>query len=64
MSIVSPARVRLFTIASRSDSSCHSDRSGSPHHQRNEKPCHVLRERPELNENWIAISTGTIDQTM
>ena len=37
---------------------------GSPQYQRNEKPCQVLRERPTLNENWMAISTGTSDQTM
>ena len=33
-------------------------------HQRSEKPCQIVRERLALNENWIAISTGTIDQTM
>ena len=31
-------------------------------YQRSEKLCHSVRERVELNENWIAISTGTIDQ--
>ena len=57
-----PAR-GCSSIAWRSDGSCSSERVSSPHHQRNEKPCHVLRERPELNENWMAISTGTIDHS-
>ena len=63
MSIVSTASTRLFCIAWRSDGSCSSDRVSSPHHQRTENPCHVLRDRPELNENWMAISTGTIDHS-
>ena len=29
-----------------------------------EKPCQTLLDRPSLNENWIAISTGTSDQRM
>src|SRR5262249_54079300 len=29
-----------------------------------EKPCQVLRDRPSLKENWIAISTGTSDHRM
>ena len=28
------------------------------------KPCQLLSERLLLNENWMAISTGTIDHTM
>ena len=62
ISIVSTASSRLFDqrLAQRSGRAS-SERVGSPHHQRNEKPCHVLRDRPELNENWIAISTGTSD---
>ena len=27
------------------------------------KPCQMLNERLSLNENWMATSTGTIDQT-
>jgi hypothetical protein len=29
-----------------------------------EKPCQVLRERPSLNENWTAMSTGSNDHRM
>jgi len=32
--------------------------------QRNEKPCQVVRERPLLNANMTASSTGTTDQKM
>ena len=64
ISIVSAASVRLLIIAWRRAGSWNSDRWSSPHHQRIEKPCHVLRDRPELNENWTAISTGTIDHRM
>ena len=39
-------------------------RSGSPVNQRIEKPCQLVRERPALNANRIAIATGTIDQKM
>ena len=35
-----------------------------PVNQRNEKPCHVVRERPLLNANTIAITTGSTDQRM
>ena len=44
-------------------SSCHTERSGSPQYQRIEKPCHAVRDRPALNENSTAISTGTSDHT-
>ena len=36
----------------------------APVNQRNENPCQVVRERPSLKANRIAIATGTIDQTM
>jgi hypothetical protein len=29
-----------------------------------EKPCQVLRDRPLLNENWTAMTMGTIDHRM
>ena len=29
-----------------------------------EKPAHTVRERESLNENWIAMITGTIAQAM
>ena len=43
--------------------SCHTDRVGSPQYQRNEKPCQLVRDRPSLNENITAISTGSSDHT-
>ena len=64
IAIVSRASTTLFHIACLRSGSWASELVGSSHHQRNEKPCHVLRERPELNENWMAISTGTIAQQM
>ena len=36
----------------------------APVNQRNENPCQVVRERPLLNANAIAITTGRTDQTM
>ena len=36
----------------------------SVQNQRSEKPSHVVRERPSLNANRIAITTGTTDQRM
>ena len=39
-------------------------RFGSVQNQRSEKPCQVVRERPSLNANRIAIATGTTDQRM
>ena len=36
----------------------------APVNQRNEKPCHVVRERPPLKANAIAITTGRTDQMM
>jgi hypothetical protein len=32
--------------------------------QRSENPDQIVRDRVELNENWTAMRTGTIDQTM
>jgi hypothetical protein len=40
------------------------ERFGSPHHQRVEKPCQTLRERPSLKEKTIAARTGISDQAM
>ena len=37
---------------------------GSPQYQRVEKPAQTVRDRLSLNENWIAMSTGMIDQAM
>ena len=44
--------------------SCSTLRFGSLQNQRSEKPCQLVRERPSLNANRIAITTGTTDQTM
>ncbi len=55
-----------FSVCSRavcSDASCHTDRVASPKYHRNEKPCHVVRDLPSLNEKITAISTGSSDHT-
>ena len=44
-----------------SASLCHTDSVWSPQYQRNEKPCHVVRDRPSLNEYATAMSTGSSD---
>ncbi len=36
----------------------------SPVNQRNENPCQVVRERPSLKANAMAISTGSSAQRM
>ena len=56
--------LKVCTIAWRSAGLVHRESNGSWYHHRIEKPCHVLRERPELNEKMIAITTGRIDQAM
>ena len=43
--------------------SCHTDRTGSPQYQRIEKPCHIVRDRPSLNEKSTAMSTGSSDHS-
>ena len=55
-------RRTVWVIAVRSVGSCQSESNGSWYHQRIENPCHVLRERPALNEKITAMITGTIDQ--
>ena len=60
----SPASFRLCSRAPRIDGSWRIDWFGSPQYQRVENPCQTLRERPSLNENRIAITTGAIAQTM
>ena len=57
------ARSSVCPSASRSASSW-STLPVSPVNQRVEKPCQVVRERPSLNANAIAISTGSTDQRM
>ena len=48
--------------ASRSAGSCRT-LPVAPVNQRNENPCHVVRERPALKANAIASRTGTTDQS-
>ena len=52
----------VWVIAVRSVGSWQSESNGSWYHHRIENPCHVLRERPALNEKITAMITGTIDQ--
>ena len=52
---------KLWNSAPRSAASLKNASVGSCVHHRSEKPCQALRERPELNENAIAIVTGRID---
>ncbi len=56
--------LKLCGIAPRNAGSWKSESFGSCHHQRSEKPCHVLRDRPALNEKMIAMITGRIDHAM
>src|SRR3569623_971563 len=60
---VARPRMRLLRREWNMLGSSKTDPSLQQYHWR-EKPCQVLRERPSLNENWIAISTGTSDQMM
>ena len=60
ITIVAIARIKLCRIAATSVGSFRTDRSGSSIHHRSENPCQTLRDRPALNENPIAITTGTI----
>ena len=63
MRTVAAPRIRLlFSARSRLESSP-TEPSAQQYHCR-EKPCQVLRERPSLNENCTATSTGTSDHTM
>ena len=57
------ASVRLCTRASRSSGSFHTE-SGLLQYHWVEKPCQTVRERLSLNENWMAMITGTIAHSM
>ncbi len=59
-----PASLKLWTSAWRSVGSCQTESTGSPQYQRVENESQIVRERVALNENWTAMSTGTIDQRM
>ena len=63
ITVASTPSTRVWISAVCRLASCHTDRIGSPQYQRNEKPCQVVRDRPALNENRTAISTGSSDQT-
>src|SRR3954452_7443461 len=56
-------RTRLFRSEWNMLGSSKTEPSLQQYHCR-EKPCQVLRDRPSLKENWMAISTGTRDQRM
>jgi hypothetical protein len=56
-------RRKVCVIAVRKASSCQSESKGSSYHHRIENPCHVLLDRPELNEKTTAITTGTTDHS-
>src|SRR5262245_21793525 len=58
ISTVKAASRRLFVSASRRLGSCQTEPIGSCQYQRNEKPCQAVRDRPELNDNWTAMTTG------
>ncbi len=61
MSTQTTPRKRVWRSAPCSAGSC-STLPLSPVNQRVEKPCHVVRERPLLKANRIAIPTGISDQ--
>lgn len=62
-STVRTPRIRLFSRERIREGSVQTDPSVQQYHCV-EKPCHVLRDRPSLNENWMAITMGTIDHRM
>ena len=64
MTMSRPASSRLWTSAWVYWGSWKIDWVGSPHHHLIEKPCHTLRDLPALNENRIAMTTGTSAQAM
>ena len=55
--------LNVCSIAPRIAASCSSESVGSAVHQRSEKPCQALRDRPALNEKITAITTGSIDHS-
>jgi hypothetical protein len=64
-SILRTASLRLWFNAKRSQGSWSTDSaaSGEPAYHQVEKPCQLLRDRPALNENCIAMATGIKDQS-
>jgi hypothetical protein len=64
ITVVSAASFRVCHRAVLIDGSCQIERSGSSKYQRSENPCHEERDRPSLNENTTATTTGAIVHTM
>src|SRR3954463_16720777 len=62
-STVAEPRIRLFFNARSRLGSSPIDPSAQQYHCV-EKPCQTLRDRPSLNENCTAITTGSSDHTM
>ena len=63
ISIASPASSSECSSAAASVGSLRTLSVGSVQNQRSEKPCADVRERPSLNANRIANTTGSSDQT-
>ena len=61
ISVAITPSLRVCSRAVCSAASCQTDSVWSPQYQRNEKPCHVVRDLPSLNENTTAMSTGSSD---
>ena len=61
ISVVITPSLSVCSSAVCSASLCQTDSVESPQYQRSEKPCHVVRERPLLNEYSTAIATGSSD---
>ena len=60
---VAAPRIRLFFSARSRLGSSPTDPSAQQYHCM-EKPCHVLRDRPSLKENWTAMTIGRSDHRM
>ncbi len=64
INIVISDSFRLCTIAWRNAGSWNNESVGSCHHHRNENPARCCGIARALNENAIAMNTGTIDHAM
>ena len=64
MSTSAPASLKLCASAWRKLGSFMTESDGSQVYHRSENPDQIVRERVSLNENWMAMMTGTIAQTM
>src|SRR4029078_1525231 len=61
ISVVMTPSLSVCSSAVCSAALCQPDSVESPQYQRSEKPCHVVRERPLLNEYSTAMATGSSD---